>query len=100
MSKKATGIVAYISIIGWIIAFLAGDKEGAKFHLNQALVVDVTMIIFNIVAGILRIVPVVGAIISLVISIALLVFWIMGLVYAIKEEEKEIPLLGAIKILK
>ena len=100
MSKKATGIVAYISIIGWIIAFLAGDKEGAKFHLNQALVVDVAMIIFNIVAGILRIVPVVGALISLVISIALLVFWIMGLVAAIKEEEKEIPLLGAIKILK
>ncbi|MCI8528696.1 MAG: DUF4870 domain-containing protein [Lachnospiraceae bacterium] len=100
MTKKATGIVAYISIIGWIIAFLAGDKEGAKFHLNQALVVDVAMIIFNIVAGILTIVPIIGAILSLVISIALLVFWIMGLVYAIKEEEKEIPLLGAIKILK
>jgi len=100
MSKKATGIVAYISIIGWIIAFLAGDKEGAKFHLNQALVVDVTMIIFNIVAGVLSIIPVIGAILSLVISVALLVFWIMGLVYAIKEEEKEIPLLGAIKILK
>ena len=100
MTKKATGIVAYISIIGWIIAFLAGDKEGAKFHLNQALVVDVAMIVFNIVAGILAIVPIVGAILSLVISIALLVFWIMGLVYAIKEEEKEIPLLGAIKILK
>lgn len=100
MTKKATGIVAYISIIGWIIAFLAGDKEGAKFHLNQALVVDVAMIIFNIAGGILSFIPVIGAIIALVLSIALLVFWIMGLVYAIKEEEKEIPLLGAIKILK
>ena len=39
MDKKITGIVAYITWIGWLIAFLAGDKEGAKFHLNQALVI-------------------------------------------------------------
>ena len=39
MDKKVTGIVAYLSWIGLIIAFCAGDKEGAKFHLNQALVI-------------------------------------------------------------
>ena len=27
MNKKITGIVSYITIIGWIIAFLAGDKD-------------------------------------------------------------------------
>lgn len=100
MSKKATGIVAYISIIGWIIAFLAGDKEGAKFHLNQALVVDVTMIIGNIIAGILGIIPIIGGIVTIVIGVILLVLWILGIVYAVKEEEKEIPIIGAIKILK
>ncbi len=100
MSKKATGIVAYISIIGWLIAFLAGDKEGAKFHLNQALVVDVAMILFNIVSVVLAFIPVVGQILSLVLSLLLLAVWILGIVYAVKEEEKEIPLLGAIKILK
>ena len=30
MDKKVTGIVAYLSWIGLIIAFCAGDKEGAK----------------------------------------------------------------------
>ena len=30
MSKKATGIVAFIFWIGWLIAFFAGDKEGAS----------------------------------------------------------------------
>ena len=39
MNKKTTGIIAYITWIGWIVAFCAGDKEGAKFHLNQALVI-------------------------------------------------------------
>ena len=31
MDKKTTGIVSYITLIGWLIAFCAGDKEGAKF---------------------------------------------------------------------
>ena len=39
MDARTTSIVAYITWIGLIIAFVAGDKEGAKFHLNQALVI-------------------------------------------------------------
>ena len=101
MNKKVTGIVSYITIIGWIIAFLAGDKEGAQFHLNQSLVINLASLINNLVLSrILALIPVVGWIVSLVISIALLVFWILGLVAAIKEEEKEVPVLGQIKILK
>ena len=82
MNKKTTGIVAYITWIGWIIAFFAGDKEGAKFHLNQALVIFLAGIVCSIVAQI----TIVGG--------------IMGLVAACKEEEKEVPLLGKIKLLK
>ncbi|MBQ8822729.1 MAG: hypothetical protein IJZ82_08815 [Lachnospiraceae bacterium] len=101
MSKKVTGIVAYIALIGWLIAFLAGDKEGAKFHLNQALVVNVAVLINNLILSwILGLIPVLGGFVSLIISIFLLVCWILGLVYAIKEENKEVPVLGAIKILK
>ena len=39
MDKKTTGIVAYLTGIGLIIALVLGDREGAKFHLNQALVI-------------------------------------------------------------
>ena len=39
MDKKTTGIVAYLTWVGLLIAFIAGDKEGAKFHLNQSLVI-------------------------------------------------------------
>ena len=34
MDTKTTSIVAYITWIGLLIAFCAGDREGAKFHLN------------------------------------------------------------------
>ena len=100
MDKKVTGIVAYFTLIGWLIAFLAGDKEGAKFHLNQALVLAIAEIILGILGGILGIIPIIGWLISSVLSILLFVLWIIGLVGAIKGENKAVPVLGGIKILK
>lgn len=92
MNAKVTGIIGYIGWIGWIIAFLAGDKEGAKFHLNQALVLNIA----SLISGVLAFIPVIGWL----LSVAVFVFWIMGIVAAIKEEEKELPIIGGIKILK
>lgn len=88
MDKKMTGIVAYITWIGLVIAFCAGDKEGAKFHLNQALVI----FLFSLLSAI----PCIGWI----WAIFMVVCWIMGLVAAINEDEKEVPLIGKIRILK
>lgn len=96
MDKKITGIVAYLTIIGWIIAYIAGDKEGAKFHLNQGLVIALCAIINNIIGMI----PIIGWIASLVISILILVCIVIGIISAAKDEEKEVPILGSIKILK
>lgn len=103
MNKKTTGIVAYITWIGLIVAFCAGDREGAKFHLNQSLVLWLSEIVVGLIAAVGGYIPVVGAIISLlagICQIALFVFWIMGLINAIKEEEKPLPLIGGIQILK
>lgn len=88
MNTKTTSIVAYISWIGLLIAYLAGDKEGAKFHLNQALVI----FLFSL----LSVIPCVGWI----WAIFMVVCWIMGLVAAIKQEENEVPLIGKIRIIK
>ena len=96
MNKKITSVVAYLTWIGLIIAFVAGDKDGAKFHLNQALVIWLAVIILGIVA----VIPILGWIVGLVGSIFLFVCWIMGLVYAIQEQEKEVPILGKFKLLK
>ena len=103
MSKKATGIVAYITWIGLIVAFCAGDREGAKFHLNQSLVLWIAELVLAVISGVAGFIPVVGTIVSLVVGICqlvLFVFWIMGLINAIKEEEKPLPLIGGIQILK
>ena len=89
MDKKTTSIVAYITWIGLVIAFCAGDKEGAKFHLNQALVI----FLFSL----LSVIPCVG----IIWGIFMLVCWIMGLIAAINnQEEKPVPLIGQIQLLK
>lgn len=88
MDKKTTSIVAYITLIGLIIAICAGDKEGAKFHLNQALVIWLF--------GLLSVIPCIGQIWAIFIFVC----WIMGLIAAINQEEKPVPLIGNIKILK
>ncbi|MCM1143548.1 MAG: hypothetical protein NC318_14235 [Blautia sp.] len=88
MDAKTTSIVAYLTWIGLIIAVCAGDKEGAKFHINQALVV----FLFSL----LSIIPCIGWI----WAVFMVVCWIMGLIAAINQEEKEVPLIGKIRILK
>lgn len=88
MDTKTTGIVAYITWIGLLIAFCTGDKEGAKFHLNQALVI--------FLFGLLSTIPCIGQI----WGIFIVVCWVMGLIAAINEEEKPVPLIGGIKLIK
>ncbi len=96
MNKKATAIVAYVfGVIGVLIGYLAGDKEGAKFDLNQALVIGILSIICNIISRI-SIISIVGAIGSVIV----LILAIMGIINAAKGEEKPLPLIGGIHILQ
>ena len=96
MTKKTTDILAYITIFGLIIAFVAGDREESKFHLNQALVLWLAAI----VSGVVAIIPVLGWIVTTVAGIFIFVCWVIGLVSAIQGTEKPVPLLGGIQLLK
>lgn len=88
MDARTTGIVAYITWIGFLIAVCAGDKEGAKFHINQALVI----LLFSL----LVMIPCIGW----GWGVFMFVCRIMGLIAAINEEEKEVPLIGKIRLIK
>lgn len=123
MDKKITSILAYVGIVGgacgllpgigklgmflpliiWCVAYFAGDKNGAKVHLNQSLILVVVGLIAGIIGAILGIIPVikiVGKILNAVVWVATLVLGILGLISAIKGEDKELPVIGGIKILK
>lgn len=88
MDKQATGVLAYFTWIGWVIAYIAGDREGAKFHLNQALVLHIFQF--------LSFVPIVGRIWAIFIFVCV----IIGFIAAMNNEEKKVPLLGSLVIIK
>lgn len=88
MDRKTTGIVAYITWVGLIIALILGDREGAKFHINQALVIWL--------AGLFTFIPFLGWL----WGIFCFVCAVIGFIAAINDEEKEVPLLGKIKLLR
>lgn len=87
MDAHVTGILCYLTWIGFIIAMCLGDREGARFHLNQALVLNLF--------ALLAIIPLVGWIWGIIVFI----FWIIAFIGACNGEERPVPLLGGIKIL-
>ena len=100
MDTKTTSWVSYLTFIGWLIAYLTGDKEGAKFHLNQSLIINIGFFALALLNKVLILIPIIGWLAYIVADIFLIVVWVMGLIYAINQEEKEVPLIGQIKILK
>jgi uncharacterized membrane protein len=76
-----------------VIAYVVGDKQGAKHHLNQGLILNLASIVAGFVS---KIIPLVG----LVLAIIILVLAIMGIVAAAKGEDKKLPIIGDIQILK
>ena len=93
---KTIAIISYITIIGLIIAFIMNNdkkNEFAKFHIGQSLRVWI-LGIANFVLGMLL--PSGIAIISTIISLVVLVFWILGLINAINLKDKPLPVIGSI----
>ncbi len=87
ISTKATGVLAYLTWIGFLIAYFAGDRNGAKFHLNQGLVLNLF--------GLLTAVPLLGKIWSIFIFVCM----VLGVINASQGQEKELPLIGSIHLL-
>lgn len=83
---KLVGVISYVTPLGWIVAIvLHGNKrtEFGAFHLRQSLGLFLTMMILSWI-------PVIGWIIGFVV----VAFLIVGLIYAIQEEMKTVPVVG------
>lgn len=106
--NKVLALLAYLGIL-FLIPMLAAPNSGfARFHANQGIVLFLADIISSVAVGILAVIliwiPIVGVIfISLIggaVSIASVVFKILGIVNAATGKAKELPLIGKIRILK
>jgi len=89
---KAAAIVAYLSIIGTIIAyFMNNDTKNpfASFHIRQALGVHLTFYLLGVLVSAFD-----TWLIPFPFYIFILILWGYGLVTAIKGERREVPVMG------
>ncbi|MGS2739782.1 DUF4870 domain-containing protein [Sinomicrobium sp. M5D2P17] len=99
MNARTISIVSYITIIGWIVAYLQhkGSEQKsalASYHLGQGLGVFIFAVILNIILSIIiRVVPSLGSILSLVGFVPLILL-IFGIIAAANEALKPVPLIG------
>lgn len=84
MDQKTTGIVAYLTWIGLIVALVTTKEksEYTSFHIRQSLGLCLT--------AILGVIPFLG----LIIGLGVLILWVIALIGAINGEMKPVPLLG------
>ncbi|HLV15631.1 MAG TPA: hypothetical protein VKY41_10650 [Xanthomarina sp.] len=90
---KNIAVIAYITVIGLIIAFIMNnDKKEpfASFHIKQSLGLALT----GFALGVIGIIPIIGWLINIIGIFVLLYMWIMGLINAINGTEKVVPILG------
>ena len=97
---KTVAIISYLSIIGWIIAYVIHGSNKTllgAYHLRQTIALFITGLCTWVLQLLLVFIPVIGWIISILlifVYIGLFVLWIIGFIAAINGQEKPIPLIG------
>lgn len=103
MDKRATEVVCYLTWVGLLVAYVMGDREGARFHLNQSLVIWLAGTLAGVVIRVVGWIPLLGWLVMLAMVLVELfcaVCWFIGMIGALRGTEKPVPLLGQIQLLK
>jgi len=90
---KTIAIIAYITIIGLVIAFLLNkDKkhEFSSYHIRQSM----GLVLCGVALFIFGMIPILGWLVSFLGSFLLLILWVLGLLSAVNNEIKPVPVLG------
>ncbi len=96
-SNKIWAALSYVGIL-FILPLLVngGSSRYAKYHANQGFILFLFNIICMVAGAVLGWIPVVGDIISLVLSLAVLALMILGIVNAATGKAKELPFIGGL----
>ncbi len=97
-NEKTIGIIAYLTLIGWIIAFVMHNNnktEYGAFHIRQMLgliVLNLGVWVISMIIAFANI-PFLGTIVWL-LYIGIMVLWIMAFIGAVQGEKKLTPVVG------
>lgn len=94
MNGKSIALISYIPLIGWIVAFVLylenNTKDSiARFHLRQTLGLLITYIGGTMILAFFKI-----GFLFLPLQLASAALWILGLLAALRGDEKPVILVG------
>ena len=98
--EKVLSILSYVGPLFLIALLVEKDNADVKFHVNQGAVLFVVDLICLVAGWVLGLIPFVGWIVSTVLGLAILVLMVIGIIHAWKEENKELPIIGGVSIIK
>lgn len=104
-NKKLYCILAYIIPL-WIVGLISAPNDpDVKFHVNQGIVLTIVDVVLYIVASILAAIlgwnlAFISSLIWLAVGVCILILIITGIINANNGVQKELPIIGKIKILK
>ncbi|HIZ55178.1 MAG TPA: DUF4870 domain-containing protein [Firmicutes bacterium] len=102
-TEKALSAIGYLGFLFFIPLVCCKDSQYAKFHANQGLILFITSLIVTIVSRIFALIPIIGWLIALLLSIVSLVlfaFMILGIVNAATGKMNRLPLIGSLQLIK
>ena len=94
---KTVAIIAYITLIGFIVAIIIHMNKKTKlgaFHLRQVLGFFLTGIAVVFCEIVLIFIPILGWLCIVALWASMLVLWVLGLVAAINGQMKPMPVVG------
>ena len=98
-NNKLYNVLSYLNL--WLIGLLvAPNDQDVKFHVNQGIILTIGWVAAGILSFILAFIPILGWLLAFAIYVFIGVLAIMGIINAAKGVQKELPLIGKIKILK
>ena len=96
-------VLAYFSVLFFLPLVFCPGNERAKFHANQGLVLCITVAVANVLIAVACLFihsPEVKNAIYTIFNLLAVCFSILGVLHVCREEERPLPIIGNIKIIK
>lgn len=99
-ATKGLACLSYLGLLFLIPMLVNKDSPFTKYHVNQGIVLFIMELAFGVVNFVLSFVPIIGGLISFVVSVLFMVLSILGIVNAAQGQAKPLPVIGEIQIYK
>ena len=100
-NDKVMGILSYIGILALIPYFIKDQSTFVRYHAVRGLNLFLLELIAGVATSIIALIlPGLGSLLGWIVSVAGLVFSIIGIINVVNAEQKDLPLIGGIRFVK